>query len=91
MDSINKRYTEDQKREMEHVKILQRRIQMEAVKQVRKTGEHVARIAAELGVNENNLYGWVKRSRGYIPFFVEAKSQRRIHPKNRKTDQDVRH
>jgi len=51
---------------------------MGAVKQVRKTGEHVARIAAELGVNENNLYGWVKRSRENIPFFVEAKKRSEV-------------
>ena len=36
---------------------------MEAVKRVRKTGEPVARIAADIGINENTLHGWVKRSR----------------------------
>ena len=36
---------------------------MEAVKRVQKTGDPVARIAAELGVNENTLHGWIKRSR----------------------------
>jgi len=36
---------------------------MEAVKRVQKTGEPVARIATDLGINENTLHGWVKRSR----------------------------
>ncbi|MHC1762671.1 MAG: transposase [Negativicutes bacterium] len=34
---------------------------LEAVKRVEKTGEPVARIAADLGINENTLHGWVKR------------------------------
>ena len=36
---------------------------VEAVKRVQKTGETVARIAADLGINENTLHGWVKRFR----------------------------
>ena len=36
---------------------------LEAVKRVQKTVEPVARIAAELGVNENTLHGWIKRAR----------------------------
>lgn len=36
---------------------------LEAVKRVQKTGETVARVAAELGVNENSLHGWIKRFR----------------------------
>ena len=36
---------------------------MEAVKRVQKTGVSVAKVAADLGINENTLHGWVKRSR----------------------------
>ena len=36
---------------------------LEAVKRVQKTGETVAKIATELGVNENTLHGWIKRYR----------------------------
>ena len=36
---------------------------LEAVKRVQKSGDPVARIAAELGVNENTLHGWIKRFR----------------------------
>lgn len=36
---------------------------LEAVKRVQKTGEPVARVAADIGINENTLHGWVKRSR----------------------------
>lgn len=36
---------------------------MEAVKRVLSSGSPVARVAAELGVNENTLHGWMKRYR----------------------------
>ena len=43
---------------------------LEAVKRVRKTGEAVSKVAADLGVNTNTLHGWVKRFRekADIPF-----------------------
>lgn len=37
---------------------------MDAVKRVETTGAPVARVAAELGINENTLHGWLKRYRG---------------------------
>jgi transposase len=36
---------------------------MEAVKRVEATGEPVARVAEDLGINENTLHGWLKRYR----------------------------
>lgn len=36
---------------------------MEAVRRIERTGEPVSRVAAELGVNENTLHGWLKRYR----------------------------
>lgn len=36
---------------------------LEAVKRVESSGTPVARVAAELGVNENTLHGWIKRYR----------------------------
>ncbi|XEQ91723.1 hypothetical protein SCACP_05310 [Sporomusa carbonis] len=36
---------------------------MDAVKRVETTGAPVARVAAELGINENTLHGWLKRYR----------------------------
>jgi len=36
---------------------------LEAVKRVETTGEPVAKVAADLGVNENTLHGWLKRYR----------------------------
>ena len=36
---------------------------LEAVKRVESSGAPVARVAAELGVNENTLHGWIKRYR----------------------------
>lgn len=34
---------------------------IEAVKRAQTSGLPVARVAAELGVNENTLHGWIKR------------------------------
>ena len=36
---------------------------IEAVKRVEATKVPVARVAAELGINENTLHGWIKRYR----------------------------
>ncbi len=36
---------------------------MEAVKRVERTGETVAKVAAELGINVNTLHGWLQRYR----------------------------
>lgn len=36
---------------------------LEAVKRVLSSGASVARVAADLGVNENTLHGWMKRYR----------------------------
>ena len=36
---------------------------LEAVKRVQASGAPVARAAAELGVNENTLHGWLKKYR----------------------------
>ena len=36
---------------------------IEAVKRLEASGLPVARVAAELGVNENTLHGWLKRYR----------------------------
>lgn len=36
---------------------------MHAVKRVGQSGTSVAKVAAELGINENTLHGWIKRSR----------------------------
>ena len=36
---------------------------LDAVKRVETTGVPVARVAAELGINENTLHGWLKRYR----------------------------
>ncbi|MBS3948440.1 MAG: transposase [Dethiobacter sp.] len=36
---------------------------LEAVKRVKTSGAPVARVAAELGINENTLHGWIKRYR----------------------------
>lgn len=36
---------------------------LEAVKRVLSSGAPVARVAAELGVNENTLHGWMKKYR----------------------------
>ena len=36
---------------------------MDAVKRVKDTGGPVSKVAAELGVNENTLHGWIKRYR----------------------------
>ncbi|NLL87677.1 MAG: transposase [Firmicutes bacterium] len=33
---------------------------MEAVRRIERTGEAVSKVAADLGVNENTMYGWVK-------------------------------
>jgi transposase len=36
---------------------------MEAIRRLERTGESVAKVAADLGVNENTMHGWVKRYR----------------------------
>jgi len=36
---------------------------LEAIRRIERTGEPVARVAAELGVNENTMHGWIKRYR----------------------------
>ena len=36
---------------------------MDAVKRVKTTDASVARVASELGINENTLHGWLKRYR----------------------------
>lgn len=35
----------------------------EAVKRVEATGGPVSKVAADLGINENTLHGWIKRYR----------------------------
>ena len=43
---------------------------LEAVRRIERTGEAVSKVAADLGVNENTMYGWVKRYRdkSVVPF-----------------------
>jgi transposase len=43
---------------------------LEAVRRVERTGEAVSKVAADLGVNKNTMYGWVKRYRDkpVVPF-----------------------
>jgi transposase len=36
---------------------------MEAVRRIERTRETVSKVAADLGVNENTLHGWIKRYR----------------------------
>ena len=36
---------------------------IEAVRRIERTKEPVSKVAADLGVNENTMYGWVKRYR----------------------------
>ena len=36
---------------------------LEAVKRVERTGETVAKVAGELGINVNTLHGWIQRYR----------------------------
>lgn len=36
---------------------------LDAIKRVEATGGPVAKVAAELGINENTLHGWLKRYR----------------------------
>ncbi|MCX7781970.1 MAG: transposase [Negativicutes bacterium] len=36
---------------------------LEAVKRVEATGGPVSKVAAELGINENTLHGWLKKYR----------------------------
>lgn len=36
---------------------------MEAIRRLEQTGESVAKVAADLGVNENTMHGWIKRHR----------------------------
>ncbi len=36
---------------------------MEAVRRIERTRETVSKVAADLGVNENTLHGWVKKYR----------------------------
>ena len=36
---------------------------LEAVRRIERTGEPVSRVAADLGVNENTMHGWLKRYR----------------------------
>ncbi|HHW74332.1 MAG TPA: transposase [Firmicutes bacterium] len=43
---------------------------LEAVRRIKRTGEAVSKVATDLGVNENTMYGWVKRYRDkpVVPF-----------------------
>jgi transposase len=43
---------------------------LEAVRRIERTKEPVARVAAELGVNENTMHGWLKqyREQSVMPF-----------------------
>jgi transposase len=34
---------------------------MEAVRRIARTGETVSKVAADLGVNENTMHGWVNQ------------------------------
>lgn len=36
---------------------------IEAIRRLERTGESVAKVAADLGVKENTMHGWVKRYR----------------------------
>jgi transposase len=45
------------------VKQFSAEFKMEAVKRVETTGGPVSKVATELGINENTLYGWIKRYR----------------------------
>lgn len=45
------------------VKQFSAEFKMEAVRRVETTGGPVSKVAAELGINENTLHGWLKRYR----------------------------
>jgi transposase len=36
---------------------------LEAIRRLERTGESIAKVAADLGVKENTMHGWVKRYR----------------------------
>ena len=36
---------------------------MEAMRRIERTGEPISKVAADLGVNENTMHGWIKRHR----------------------------
>ena len=36
---------------------------MKAIRRLERTGESVAKVASDLGVNKNTMHGWVKRYR----------------------------
>lgn len=36
---------------------------MEAIRRLERTGEPIAKVAADLGVKESTMHGWVKRHR----------------------------
>ena len=36
---------------------------IEAIRRLERTGESVAKVASDLGVNKNTMHGWVKRYR----------------------------
>ena len=57
-------------RGIEMLKQYSAEFKMEAVRRIEKTGEPAAKVASELGVNKNTMYGWVKRYREkpVIPF-----------------------
>jgi len=43
-----------------------------SIRRLERTGEPVARVAAELGVNENTIHGWIKkyREKPAMPFLA---------------------
>ena len=48
---------------------------MEAIRRLERTGEPISKVAADLGVKENTMHGWVKRYREkpVNPFPVSGK------------------
>ena len=64
---------------------------IEAVKRVEATKAPVARVAAELGINENTLHGWIKRYRekprtpfpGSVKLSDEDEKLRKLERENR--------
>lgn len=70
---------------------------LEAVKRAEASSGSVARVAAELGVNENTLHGWIKKHRDHphAPFpgsgnlAPEDERLRKLERENRELKEEI--
>ena len=70
---------------------------MDAVKRVEASGSPVSRVAAELGINENTLHGWIKkyREKPSMPFIgsgnlsPEDQKLRKLERENRELREEL--